>query len=80
MNMLSALIGGYLATGLVDHIIRLGTPIAVATVTPSTAVFIPTGATAQFNQKKGYVYDMQNMGMQNVTVKAPIINGGRYTV
>ncbi|KKM23982.1 hypothetical protein LCGC14_1609750, partial [marine sediment metagenome] len=23
---------------------------------------------------------MQNMGMQNVTIKTPLVNGGRYTV
>ncbi len=77
-GLLSALVGGYLATDLVNHIIRLA-PVAVAAVAP-TAVFIPSAPSAQFNQQKGYVYDMQNAGMQNVTVKAPIINGGRYTV
>ena len=79
-SLLSALVGGYLATDLVNHIIRLAPVAVVATPPASPAVFIPTGAPAQFNQRKGYVYDMQNMGMQNVTVKAPVINGGRYTV
>ncbi len=87
-SLLSALVGGYLATDLINHIIRLA-PVAVTVVTdmPTPVVFVPSGPVrmgvdpaVQFNQKKGYVYDMQNMGMQNVTVKAPIINGGRYTV
>ncbi len=34
----------------------------------------------RFNQRKGYMYDMHRSGMQNVTVKAPVYNGGRYTV
>jgi len=76
-SLLSALVGGYLATDLVNHIIRLA-PVAVVvpTATPA-AVFVPTASTAQ---RKGYVYDMQNMGMQNVTIKTPLVNGGRYTV
>ncbi len=74
-SLLSALVGGYLATDLVNHIIRLA-PVML----PATTIFVPTGATQQFNQQKGYVYDMQHSGMQNVTVKAPVINGGRYTV
>ena len=87
-SLLSALVGGYLATDLINHIIRLA-PVAVAvvTTTPPSAVFVPSDPvrigvdpSVQFNQKKGYVYDMRNMGMQNVTVKAPIINGGRYSV
>ncbi len=83
MNLLSALVGGYLATGLVDQVVTMANPIVVKVVTTppaSPAVFIPTGATGQFNQRKGYVYDMRNMGMQNVSVKVPVVNGGRYTV
>ncbi len=76
-SLLSALVGGYLATDLVNHIIRLA-PVAVATVTATppttTAVFIPPGTveTVQFNQRKGYVYDMQYMGSDATLKKSNI--------
>ena len=82
-SLLSALVGGYLATDLVNHILRLA-PVAVAVAVPSSAMYMTSGPVGmgpvpQVNQK-GYVYDMSRSGSQGVSVKAPVVNGGRYTV
>lgn len=40
----------------------------------------PVRDTRQYAAKKGYQYDLSNSGQQGVSIKAPVRNGGRYTV
>ena len=40
----------------------------------------PVRDTKNYQTRKSYGYDLANAGQQGVTIKAPLRNGGRYTV
>ena len=56
-----------------------GTP-TIRKVAPKTLGSGPVRNQANYPPGKGYAYDMSHAGQQGVSIKAPVRNGGRYTV
>uniref|UniRef100_A0A6M3LXG6 Uncharacterized protein n=1 Tax=viral metagenome TaxID=1070528 RepID=A0A6M3LXG6_9ZZZZ len=63
-----------------DYIDQLVGPTKISKASSSQPGSGPVRDTRNYQVNKGYVQNMANAGQQGVSIKAPMKNGGRYTV